>query len=271
MADDRDREIRQYLLGGLPGPAMQAIEEAYFADAALFERVEQAEHALIDEYLEGRLAGAERDQFEAYFLAAPARAKRVAIARALRETATNAVLRDQPQARRAPSRVWLALAASIVAAAALWFVFARSSPSPQQAGPAPQTQPSPPAPESPQPAPEPSFVALVLSPVATRSAEASPELRSTGATQVEIDLLGTARGAVGRVEIRSVDAGVVWTGDARPARDGDARGAMAHVTVPIDRLPPGDYILTLLPVAPSTDAVPLGTYYFRVSPSKGEP
>lgn len=266
MADDRDRELKQYLLGSLPEPAMQAIEESYFADATLFDRVAQAEHALIDDFLEQRLTRPELDQFQTHFVAAPARAKRVAIARALRETATQAVLRDQPRAAFPSARLWLALAASIVAAAALWFVLARPSPSPQQAGPAPQTQPAPPALEPPPPAPEPSIVALVLSPVSTRSAEASPELRPRGATQVEIDLLGTARGAVGGVEIRSVDAGVVWTGEARPARDGDARGAIAHATVPMDRLPPGDYILTLWSASASPEAAPVGTYYFRVSP-----
>lgn len=272
MADERDRELEQYLLGSLPEPAMQAIEESYFADATLFDRVAQAEHALIDDFVEQRLTRPELDQFETHFLAAPSRAKRVAIARALRETATQAVLRDQPRAAYPSARLWLALAATMVAAAALWFVVARPSPPPaQQAGPPSSTQPTPPVAEPPPPAREPSIVALVLSPVSTRSAEASPELRPAGATNVEIDLLGTARGAVGGVEIRSVDAGVVWTGEARPARDGDARGAIAHVTVPMDQLAPGDYILTLLPSAPSRDAVPLGTYYFRVSPPKSKP
>jgi len=266
MADDRDREFRQYLLGQLPESATQAIEESYFADASVFDGIEQAEHALIDDFLDERLTGAERDQFETHFLAAPARAKRVAVARALRERATNAVLRDQSAAAFPSTRVWLALAASIFAAAAIWFTFARSSAPPtQQAGPPQQAQPSPPAPEAPQQAREASIVALVLSPVSTRSAEASPELRPTGATRVEIDLLGTAQGAVGSVEVRSVDAGVVWTGEARPAVAGDARGAIAHVTVPMDRLPPGDYILTLWSASPSPDTAPLGTYYFRVS------
>lgn len=269
MADDRNRELEQYLLGGLPEPAMRAIEESSFADPTAFERVEQAEHALIDDFLEQRLTRTARDQFETHFLASPVRAKRVAIARALRETATEAVLRDQSAARVPSTRVWLALAASILAAAAIWFTLARPSPPVQQAGPSPpqQTQPSPPAAEAPHQPPQASIVALVLSPVSTRSAEASAALRPSGATQVEIDLLGTAQGAVGGVEIRSVDAGVVWTGEARSAVGGDAPGAIAHVTVPMDRLPPGDYILTLRSSAsPSPGAAPLGTYYFRVSP-----
>lgn len=267
MADDRDRELRQYLLGRLPEPAMQAIEDAYFADATLFERVERAEHALIDDFLEQRLTPAERDQFEAHFLAAPARAKRVAIARALRETATNAVLRDQSQARPPSSRVWLALAASIFAAAAIWFTFARSpAPPPQRAEAPPEVQPSPRAPERPPQTPEAPIVALVLSPMSTRSAEPSVEIRSPSGARVEIDLLGVGRPAAGRVEIRSVDAGVVWTGEARPAREGDARGSIAHVTVPMDRLPASDYILTLWSASASPEAAPIGTYYFRVSP-----
>ncbi len=268
MADERDRELKEYLLGTLPEPAMQALEESYFKDDAMFEQIEQAEHALIDEYLEKRLSEADRDQFERHFLTAPARAKRVAIASALRETATSAMLRERRTAVLPSTRVWLAIAASIILATALWFVMARLSP-PQpspQAGPPPQAQPSPPLPEPPSSEREVPIVALVLSPVSTRGAESPAEIRASGPTRVEIDLLGLGTPAGGRVEIRSVDAGVVWTGEARAASPASARGAVAHVTVPMDRLPPGDYILTLWPSSPSRGAVPVGTYYFRVSP-----
>ena len=80
-------EIRRYLLGDLDAAGAAALEDRYVADPALLDNVRAAEDALIAAFLEDRLGPADRDRFEAHYLASPVHRDRVAIARALRQRA----------------------------------------------------------------------------------------------------------------------------------------------------------------------------------------
>ena len=76
------RAIR-YLLGDLPESEQVAVEREFFSDPAVFERLVQAETALVDDYVRHRLSPRLRKQFEQYYLAHPSRRERAGFADAL--------------------------------------------------------------------------------------------------------------------------------------------------------------------------------------------
>lgn len=70
-------EIRDYLLRRLPEPRAARLEEQYFRDDDVLERVEEAEDELVSDYVLGRLAPSERSSFEASLLDSPYYRERV--------------------------------------------------------------------------------------------------------------------------------------------------------------------------------------------------
>lgn len=74
---DYDNACARYLLGELSELEQSQIEEAYFADDALFERFLAVKDDLIDAYARGDLAGQRRERFERHFLASQPRRQRV--------------------------------------------------------------------------------------------------------------------------------------------------------------------------------------------------
>ncbi len=64
-------EIRDYLLRRLPEPRRAVLEELYFRDDDILERVEEAEDALVTDYVLGRLAPGDRSSFEESLLDSP--------------------------------------------------------------------------------------------------------------------------------------------------------------------------------------------------------
>lgn len=73
--------IKSYLLGVLDEAQQQELDQRLWADESFCEELQIAEDELVDDYLAGRLAPAEREQFEKYFLAAPERQKDLSFAR----------------------------------------------------------------------------------------------------------------------------------------------------------------------------------------------
>ena len=69
--------MRRYLLGTLPEPDAQALEQRYFGDPAFFEWMWGLEDRLIADYLAGRLPSSESAQFERRYLEIPALQKRL--------------------------------------------------------------------------------------------------------------------------------------------------------------------------------------------------
>ena len=82
---NQEQIIQRYLLGELPEAEQAALEEAYFNDRRLFDRMVQAENELVDKYARGLLPPATRENFEKYYLAHPKRRERANFARALAE------------------------------------------------------------------------------------------------------------------------------------------------------------------------------------------
>ncbi len=64
-------EIRDYLLRRLPEARRARLEELYFSDDRILDRVEDAEDRLVSDYVLGRLSSADRKIFEDSLLAMP--------------------------------------------------------------------------------------------------------------------------------------------------------------------------------------------------------
>lgn len=78
-----DEILSRYLLGRLSEEEQKRIEEQYFANDMVFERLRLAEDDLIERYLRDELGGEDRMQFESYFLCSRRRVERVELIRSV--------------------------------------------------------------------------------------------------------------------------------------------------------------------------------------------
>jgi type II secretory pathway pseudopilin PulG len=109
---EHENACERYLLGEMSEQEQAQLEEAYFADDALFERFLAVKDDLIDAYARGDLAGQKRRQFEQHFLASEPRRERVEEARgfirAVTAASTNTVTADKTNpAGAAAATSWL--------------------------------------------------------------------------------------------------------------------------------------------------------------------
>ncbi len=88
--------MRSYLLGLLPESEQIALEQAFFADSEILERLQEVEFDLVDGYVRGKLPSDERGQFEHHYLASPQHCERVEFAKELVRQA-DALPLDQPE------------------------------------------------------------------------------------------------------------------------------------------------------------------------------
>ncbi|MFN0086889.1 MAG: hypothetical protein ACKVX9_15975 [Blastocatellia bacterium] len=98
-ADQQAGVMRRYLLGELPESEQIALEERFFADHELVERMREIEHELVDGYVRERLPRAERELFERHYLTTPDHRESVAFARELLRAADEE--NEEPDARPA--------------------------------------------------------------------------------------------------------------------------------------------------------------------------
>jgi hypothetical protein len=81
--DESEQIITRYLLGELSAGEQTALEEKYFNDQKLFDRVLQVENDLVDKHARGLLSPETRGRFESHYLAHPTRRERAKFAAAL--------------------------------------------------------------------------------------------------------------------------------------------------------------------------------------------
>jgi hypothetical protein len=108
---DDSRVLRRYLLGDLPTDEGDALEVELLAEGDAFQAMLAAEDDLVDDYARGALTGADREAFEARFLARSGSAGRIAFARGLQaiggeRTAPAAEARPTSERRTATSVPW---------------------------------------------------------------------------------------------------------------------------------------------------------------------
>src|SRR5687767_12104096 len=78
-------KIRDYLLGNLSDDNRAEVEERLLEDDRFFEELLILENELVDDYFAGRLAEAEKLQFETHFLIAPERQAKFRFGRIFQE------------------------------------------------------------------------------------------------------------------------------------------------------------------------------------------
>ena len=99
--------LARYLLGNLTEEEQVRVEDRAFADRDYMGALNAAEADLIDDYVSGELAQADRRAFESRFLTSPQRRSKVEFAQALARVTAEA----EPVASRVPQRptTWLGL------------------------------------------------------------------------------------------------------------------------------------------------------------------
>jgi hypothetical protein len=78
--DQRENLIRRYLLGELTEAEQTALEQELLIDRGRFDQVWAVENELVDSYVRGEMSRADRERFDAHYLASPLHRERVAIA-----------------------------------------------------------------------------------------------------------------------------------------------------------------------------------------------
>src|SRR5262245_10019431 len=80
---DSEQKIINYLLGQLSEPERAELEQSYFADARVFDRLDQIETDLMDDYARGRLSEQMSKRFEQVYRSNPDRRARLKFSEAL--------------------------------------------------------------------------------------------------------------------------------------------------------------------------------------------
>lgn len=256
-------EMRRYLIGDYDAGAGEALERAYFSDPVTLERLELVEADLVDDYVTGRLPPDVREKFERHYLASREHRVEVELARALRrrDVAGGSVV--------APYRM-LAIAAAIVLAvggvALVLMQRATDIGSRAPGGDAATTTPRPTArpgdvapPETP-----PVLATLTLTADAVRSEGQIPVLSvPPDATYVELLFRSELEPTGLRVELASIDRGVVWVGAVLPVQPASPTGVNARVLVERGAFTRGDYVLAVVASGAPSTSVPQ-RYAFRI-------
>jgi hypothetical protein len=282
--DFDEAAIRRYLLGLLPEPEAEALEEEYLGHAEMMERWRGVEDDLLDDYAAGRLGTDEKGAFESRCRASPLLRDRAVAARAIRLAAAG----EAPTARLVPRRAWRwagpsAIAASLlVAALAFWLwpsrpgevaivpaaptsVARSETPSLEPHGTRPPVAaPSAAAPERPLAV---TRLVFAVSPVLLRGQANAAQLRippttTTVVLELEGDpaLLPPPPARLDAI-ITTVEGRRIWAGEARRVDHPERPSPLASASVPARRLPAGDYLVDLA-AGPDT----LSRYFIRVLP-----
>jgi anti-sigma factor RsiW len=276
----KDRRFTAYLLGQLSEAERTEIEDKYFAEDATFEYLAAVETELIDVYVRGELAAADRAQFEQRFLEAPRLRARVEFARQLQAramallaapAARETIQQETPQPEKprpatpqpashrsiSPLIATAACVGAVLAGAGGWWAYqsARS-----KAAEVVQAAPAPPAEQHvpvsmpiapPQPTPvsltttPAGPVDLVLAPGTASSRDGSAVLTlspSAEAVRIQIDHDGPVRERYA-VIVATRDRHRVWTESSLAGRTPTAKSVILQI--PAASLPAGEYLLTL--------------------------
>jgi hypothetical protein len=180
-----DALLRQLLLGKVTDEERQRIESLFLIDAEMKERMFAAEQELLDDYLEGTLTREDRDLFLLHYGQTPEQQSKLRIAESIKEWAAAEAKPPQTVPVKVSSsgavgaRWWLkpSLVIPIALAAIILIVVAAVWLSRQQHQAIEQEVAQLNAPESLREVP-PQMVSLNLSPVAVRSAEQQPEIKT---------------------------------------------------------------------------------------------
>jgi hypothetical protein len=280
-----DLAMRQYLLGQSSEAERQTIDELYFDDSELFERLTAIDDDLIEAYADGTLPPDDRDAFESTLAVMPRRQARLFIVRELAARASS-------RPRRAPVRTvasatspalhrgwfdfgvlqWSLAAATVVLAVTAAYLgwqtsllrseleVARGASRTGQGTPVGASQtPSNDAtlPASPAPVP---VLAVSLTPVLVRDVGIPVVTIAPETLLVRFTLVLASPGSRHSVRLLSTSRDERWReSGVAPGRAG-MRSAVV-VDLPARLLTAGEYVLEV-----SSDSAGIEDYHFRASP-----
>lgn len=259
---------RRYLLRETSEEESLEIEREYFADQRVQEAIATAEDTLIEDYLDGALAGDERTRFERTYLASAGHRRRVDTIRRLQQAASTrgtapsvdqVAIKERRSGRITSGRALaLALAATVVLAAgvATWM---RSGSHRESTPPVSSAGHDASAPRATEAAPR--VFAFTVPRMTLRGAADEAALvipPDTAIVRLEIGIDAAARD-ITRGAIRSVEGNDVWDGPVR-VTTGAPAGTVASLDVPAARLRPDDYIITVT----TAERVEAGRYALHV-------
>ncbi|HEY0765853.1 MAG TPA: hypothetical protein VGD61_25965 [Pyrinomonadaceae bacterium] len=301
--DELKQIATRYLLGELSEPEQAALEERYFRDPVVFNKVLQVESELVDAYARGQLSTEMRKRFEDSYLKHPARRNRVEFARALtsrideREGSVTHAERSALHiswhqrllaivgGQRPALRFATALIVIAIALAGIWILIksrgrqqqgeVAQSQAPQQPRETPQQTDKPPPQEAQIPSENsqpslssaPQIVSLALTVGGVRSADggATPTLSIPhDTTQAQIVLeLKDDSYSRYRASLRKIEGSEIFTQTNLKPRR-TKTGARFVFTIPAKQLTSGDYALTLGGITPEGEVDELNKSLFRV-------
>ena len=286
--DTGDERIIRYLLGELNDREQTELEDDCFSNDAFFEHVSAVETELIDAYVRGELPLDARERFEQRCMKSPRQMERIDFARRLlreqRLTEAGRVRRSgwwqrnwaPPKLRRPILAIPLAVVVLVIAVSVAWWIYRPDEGESLRARQG-NVEPAPGQniPVIPKAAESPSFpatkalenvtVGLSLMPGLTRSADEGAELVvPSAATRIEIFVGFEGEDASAyRVVIRTPEGREVWRESGlKPVQPGSRK---VMTTVAADRLPSGDYVLTLAAAGSSGEFEDVADYAFRIA------
>jgi hypothetical protein len=284
--DDSVQTIRDYLLGQLPEPETERLDELTITDGGYAERVRAVEHDLVDAFARGELEGVVLEQFKARYLTNPRRDEAVQFARALQSLEQHPARPAAPQIARAATKTvpttrrWRDLlpmaAAVILAVATVWLAFANQALRERATNAELQrdqqlreretesaTTTAPPSTGGVRS--EPTMATLVLMPP-LRSARQLPTVTLTGDGELSVQL------ELEPVDFPAYDAALVdangnrvlWRSDRLIARTvGD--GKRIDLSLPAAFLSPQDYLIRVSGLPDRGAAEIVGEYRFSIT------
>jgi hypothetical protein len=288
--EGEDKRLADYLLGNLSETEQVRLEEEYLADRSAQNRLLIVEDELVDAYLQGHFAAAERERFEAGFLASPRGRRKLELAKSLMALAAERQ-EGESHSASAGKRSWLsssvqwAFAAAVLAIvlALAWLNWSRiwhhsSSPNtasqnpgsvPAQGNSQPSTKPANPN-SMPASKENPSLgsqldnvVAVILSPAA-RDVKQFQHLNishsSTLQVQIQLQLLRDNHPTY-RVDLLDAKDSKEWSGHALKAETTASSKALTF-KLPATLFDNGEY--TFVVSADEDSASPIAEYPFLV-------
>jgi hypothetical protein len=92
---EQEKTLIRYLLGDSSEDEKAKIEERFLADGEFFEQVLAVEHALIDDYLEGRLAKEDMQKVEKLLISSPTQRRELEFVKVLTDTLSTTKKNEQ--------------------------------------------------------------------------------------------------------------------------------------------------------------------------------
>lgn len=251
-------DIKQYLLGDASPQTQQAIEERLLTEESFLEELSFVEEELMDDYVGGELADAERARFEQHFLCTPERQRKLRFAQAFtRYSSEKGVTKPAEVSQARPTfaerlrafwrgrpvllRAAAAFTVLAILAGAWWFSFPRTS--------SPRTVAT-------------LSLPLTVSSNRAQGAQASKVKLKPDDDALKISLIlpgGQAPGSAYRVELQDEN------GETKPLEISEQDDKSVSVVIPASQLAREQYAIRLYatPAGGAEQRVP-GNYFFTV-------